>query len=61
MSVKALETGRRGDVADYPVRPLGSVPETEFLQLCIRCGECFKVCPSDVLQAMTWDQGLNGL
>jgi MauM/NapG family ferredoxin protein len=44
-----------------PVRPPGSVPEQEFLQLCIRCGECFKACPNDVLQPLGFQQGLEGL
>ena len=46
--------------ASRPVRPPGSVPESEFLQLCIRCGECFKVCPNNVLQAEGFQQGLEG-
>ncbi|MBI4662879.1 MAG: 4Fe-4S dicluster domain-containing protein, partial [Verrucomicrobia bacterium] len=44
-----------------PVRPPGSVPEKEFLELCIRCGECFKVCPNSVLQPLVFQQGLEGL
>ncbi|MCL4206912.1 MAG: 4Fe-4S binding protein [Pirellulaceae bacterium] len=44
-----------------PVRPPGSVPEQQFLQMCIRCGECFQACPNDVLQPMGWQQGLEGL
>lgn len=44
-----------------PIRPPGSVPEQEFLQQCIRCGECFKACPSDVLQPLGFQQGLEGL
>ncbi len=44
-----------------PVRPPGSVPENEFLQLCIRCGECFQACPNDVLQPQGFRQGLTGL
>ncbi len=46
---------------DLPVRPPGSVPEKEFLQQCIRCGECFQACPNDVLQPMGFEQGLEGL
>lgn len=44
-----------------PVRPPGSVPEREFLQMCIRCGECFKACPFNVLQPLGFQQGLEGL
>ncbi len=32
-----------------PIRPPGSVTEAQFLDLCIRCGECFKACPGPVL------------
>jgi ferredoxin len=44
-----------------PVRPPGSVPEAEFLEMCIRCGECFKACPNNVLQPMSFQQGLEGI
>jgi ferredoxin len=44
-----------------PVRPPGSLPEQSFLQACIRCGECFKACPNDVLHSLGFQQGLEGL
>ena len=44
-----------------PVRPPGSVPEQQFLEMCIRCGECFKACPNNVLQVEGFQQGLEGL
>ncbi|MBM4016967.1 MAG: 4Fe-4S binding protein [Planctomycetes bacterium] len=44
-----------------PVRPPGSVPEPEFLRLCIRCGECFQACPNNVLQPMGAGGGLDAL
>ena len=58
MAVKA--TG--AETLEQPlVRPPGSVPEQEFLEMCIRCGECFKACPNNVLQAEGFQQGFEGL
>lgn len=44
-----------------PVRPPGSVPEDQFLDQCIRCGECFQACPNNVLHPQGFEYGLEGL
>jgi len=31
------------------IRPPGAIEEDEFIYKCIRCGACFKVCPSNCL------------
>ena len=61
LATKAWGAGWDDPNAFRPVRPPGSVPEQKFLQMCIRCGECFKVCPNNVLQAEGFQQGLEGL
>ncbi len=43
------------------IRPPGALPEEEFLQRCIRCGECMKVCPTHGLQPTFFEGGLQGL
>lgn len=59
--IRAGSVNSDGTGSFKPVRPPGSVPEDKFLQMCIRCGECFKACPSDVLQPLGFQQGLDGL
>jgi ferredoxin len=43
------------------IRPPGSVNEKEFLERCIKCGECMKVCPTNFLHPAAFEAGLEGL
>ncbi|MFA6033643.1 MAG: 4Fe-4S binding protein, partial [Myxococcota bacterium] len=43
------------------IRPPGSVAEPGFLDLCMKCGACMKVCPTGGLQPAFMEAGLEGL
>ncbi|MBK8481291.1 MAG: 4Fe-4S dicluster domain-containing protein [Proteobacteria bacterium] len=44
------------------LRPPGSVAEQAFLARCIKCDQCLRVCPTNVLQPATFaEAGLEGL
>jgi ferredoxin len=43
------------------IRPPGSVEELEFLKRCIKCDQCVRVCPTNVLQPAWFEAGLEGL
>lgn len=43
------------------VRPPGALAEPEFLKRCIKCGQCMRVCPSNVIQPAGIEGGLEGL
>jgi len=43
------------------IRPPGSIPEGRFLDACVRCGECIKVCPTNGLQPTILQRGWHGL
>lgn len=43
------------------IRPPGSLLEPKFLERCIRCGQCMKVCPTNALQPSLTEAGLEGL
>jgi polyferredoxin len=44
------------------IRPPGTVAEDEFLERCIKCDQCINVCPTNVLQPSTLNEGgLEGL
>ena len=43
------------------IRPPGALSEEKFLQKCVRCGECMKVCPTNALQPALSEAGPEGL
>lgn len=52
---------REGDVKKKLIRPPGVTNEREFLNKCIRCGNCMKVCPTNGLQPVIFESGLAGI
>ena len=54
-------TGLGKDRHDRLLRPPGALAETNFLDRCIRCGECMKVCPNNALQPTLDQAGIEGL
>ena len=43
------------------IRPPGALKEKEFLSRCVRCGNCMKVCPTNVLQPSILESGVGGI
>jgi ferredoxin len=43
------------------IRPPGSLPESEFLERCIKCDQCARVCPTNVIQPDNYRGGIEGL
>jgi ferredoxin len=43
------------------IRPPGAVEERGFLERCIRCAECMKVCPNNALHPAFFEAGVEGI
>ncbi len=52
-------SGRKGGSLIRP--PLAGKDEEEFLQECLRCGQCMRVCPTQVIQPAGLEGGLESL
>ncbi|HUW83816.1 MAG TPA: 4Fe-4S dicluster domain-containing protein [Phycisphaerae bacterium] len=49
------------DFSSKAIRPPGAVEEQEFLERCVKCGQCMRVCPTNVLQPAVFEAGVEGL
>ncbi len=57
-----IRGGLSGDRRDpLLLRPPGALAEDLFLARCIRCGQCMRVCPANIIQPALLAAGLQGL
>ncbi|MBU0753576.1 MAG: 4Fe-4S binding protein [Planctomycetes bacterium] len=66
LGIAALPLARSGrdpriDHGPGAVRPPGACDETAFLERCIKCGQCMKVCPNNALHPAAWEAGFEGV
>jgi polyferredoxin len=54
-------TGLAVEHHEQLIRPPGALDEKSFLERCIRCGECMKVCPNNALHPTLTEAGLEGI
>ena len=61
--IPSLRVGNWPDRAynEKVIRPPGSLDERDFLDRCIRCAECMKVCPNNALHPAMFEAGIEGL
>lgn len=43
------------------IRPPGALDEDRFLARCLRCGQCMRICPTNIIQPALLEAGLQGL
>ena len=63
VAVPAIRLGNRLGSNWHPrlIRPPGTLPEEEFLKRCIKCGQCMRICPTNVIQPGGIEGGLENL
>lgn len=61
VAAKCSRTGGLKTSSDTLIRPPGALPEDEFVDRCLRCSECMKVCPTNGLQPSLMEAGFEGI
>ncbi|MFH1092549.1 MAG: 4Fe-4S binding protein [Candidatus Omnitrophota bacterium] len=58
---KQITAGQSSYYRDIIIRPPASLKEDEFLNRCVRCGNCMKVCITNGLQPIMFEAGIAGI
>jgi len=63
LAVPAVRLGNKlgGNWFYKVIRPPGALAEKEFLKRCIKCGQCMRICPTNVIQPGGVEGGLENL
>ena len=43
------------------IRPPGALAEADFLGRCLKCGQCMRICPTNIIHPASLEAGLEGL
>ncbi|NIQ88515.1 MAG: 4Fe-4S binding protein, partial [Deltaproteobacteria bacterium] len=43
------------------IRPPGALAEPDFLARCLKCGQCMRICPTNIIHPAALESGLEGL
>jgi polyferredoxin len=63
LAAPAIRTGNKlgANWHHRVIRPPGALPEEQFLKRCIKCGQCMRICPTNVIQPGGVVAGLENL
>jgi ferredoxin len=43
------------------IRPPGALAEPDFINRCLKCGQCMRICPTNIIHPASLESGLEGL
>ena len=61
LAMPAFKLLNAGTDSEGIIRPPGALPEKEFTKRCIKCGQCMRLCPTNVIQPAGLEAGLTNL
>ncbi len=61
LPLTVARTARPDGLPATLIRPPGALSENRFLTLCLRCGECMRVCLTNGLQPTLFEAGIEGM